>query len=245
MQVGADVIVLDVKFGSGAFMKNLDDAKSLSEKMVQIGKLAKKNTMTVITNMDVPLGENVGNSLEVIEAIDILRGKGPKDLLEVSVALSSAILMLSQGLSEEEAKNKVIEVIKNGEAFEKLKQVVKAQSGNVEMIEDTSKFPKAKFEIEIKATKTGFIKSMNTENIGKIACTLGAGRETKEDIIDYTAGLKILKKTSDFVNEGDIIAILYTNREDKIEEARQNYLDALEFSNEKVEKPRLIYEIIK
>ena len=127
----------------------------------------------------------------------------------------------------------------------KFKELVEAQGGNVSWIEDTNNFPKAKFKVEVKSLNSGYIKSMNTENIGKIACLLGAGRETKEDVIDYTAGIKILKKTSDFVNEGEVLAILYTNKEDKIEEALHNYIEALEFSDEIQEKPKLIYKIIK
>ena len=123
--------------------------------------------------------------------------------------------------------------------------MLKLSGGNVLWIEDTSKFPEAKYKIEVKSIKSGYIKSMNTEEIGKIACKLGAGREKKDDIIDYTAGLKILKKTSDFVNEGDYLAVLYTNKEEKIEEAKNNYLSSLEFSDEKVENPKLVYEIIK
>ena len=126
-----------------------------------------------------------------------------------------------------------------------LKKLLKLSGGNVSWIEDTSKFPDATYKIEVKSVQSGYIKSMNTEEIGKVACKLGAGREKKEDIIDYTAGLKILKKTSDFVNEGDVLAILYTNKEEKIEEAKSNYLDSLEFSDFEVEKQKLIYEIIK
>ena len=122
---------------------------------------------------------------------------------------------------------------------------MRRNGGDVSWIEDTSKFPEANFKVEVKSPKTGFIKSMNTENIGKIACILGAGRETKEDTIDYSAGIKVLKKTSDFANEGETLAILYTNREEKIEEAKQKYIEALEFSDTEVEKPQLIYNIIK
>ncbi len=226
-------------------MKTLEDAKKLSEKMVSIGKLNNKNTMAIITNMDIPLGYNVGNSLEVIESIDVLNGNGSKDLTEVSVELASSMVMLSKNISIEEAKSQVLDVINNGKAFEKFKELVKAQGGNVSWIEDTSRFPRAKFQIEVKSLKSGFIKSMDTENIGKVACKLGAGRETKEDIIDYSAGIKVLKKTSDFVNEGEVLAILYTNKEDKIQNAINDYLNSLEFSKEKLEKPKLIYEIIK
>ena len=226
-------------------MKKIEDARNLSQKMVNIGKLAKKDTMAIITNMDVPLGQNIGNSLEVIEAIDVLNGKGPKDLLEVSIQIATLMVMLCKKISEKEARTQVIEVIENGKAFNKLKEVVEAQGGNVSWVENTGNFPKSKFEVEIKATKSGFIKKMNTEEIGKIACVLGAGRETKEDIIDYSAGIKILKKTSDFVKKGEILAILYTNKEDKINYCVNNYLESLEISDEKQEEPKLIYEVIK
>jgi pyrimidine-nucleoside phosphorylase len=231
--------------GSGAFMKTLDDARKLSEKMVAIGNLANRKAMAVITNMDIPLGENIGNSLEVIEAIDVLNGKGPKDLLEVSIALATSMVMLCNNINEEEAKNKVLEVISNGKAFEKFKQVVKAQGGNADWIDNTNLFPSAKFQIEVKAKQSGYIEHMNTENIGKIACYLGAGREKKEDKIDYQAGLKILKKTSEFVEIGETIAILYTNKEDKIEEAKKDYLNSVKLSSNKIEEPKLIYQIIK
>ena len=245
MLVGADAIVLDVKLGSGAFMKNIEDARSLSQKMVNIGKLAKKDTIAVITNMDIPLGTNIGNSLEVIEAIEFLKGNYQKDLFEISVEIACQMIVLCKNISEEEAKHQVIEVINNGKAFNKFKELVKAQGGNIDWLDDTNKFPKAKFEIEVKSSKTGFIKSINTEKIGKIACNLGAGRETKEDIIDYSAGIKILKKTSEFVNNGETIAIIYTNKEEKIENSINEYLEALEFSDEKQETQKLIYEIIK
>ena len=242
---GADSIVLDVKLGSGAFMKTIEDAKCLAEKMVSIGKLAHRETIALITNMDVPLGENVGNSLEVIEAVDVLKGRGPKDLLEVSIELATAMVMLSRKVSQEEARELVKTVIANGEAFEKLRQVVGAQGGDVHWIDDTSCFPEAKFKVEVKSPQSGYICSMNTEEIGKVACTLGAGREKKDDQIDFAAGLKILKKTSDFVNQDEVLAILYTNKEEIIEEAKQKYIQALAFSENGVEKPKLIYEIIK
>ena len=126
-----------------------------------------------------------------------------------------------------------------------LKSLLRLKAGNTSWIDDTSNFPKSKFEIEIKSNETGYIKSMKVENIGKVACILGAGRETKEDIIDYSSGIKILKKTSEFVNKGDTLAILYTNKEGVIEEAKNSYLSSLEFSSEKLEEPRLIYKIIK
>ena len=155
------------------------------------------------------------------------------------------MVTLCFNISEKEARDKVIEVINNGEAYNKFKELVKAQGGNISWIEDTNKFPKSKFEVQVRSKKTGFIQHMNTENIGKVACILGAGRETKDDVIDYSSGIKVLKKTSDFVKEGDLIAILYTNKENIIEEAENSYLSSLIFSEEKPEEPKLIYEIIK
>jgi pyrimidine-nucleoside phosphorylase len=242
---GSDCIVLDVKMGSGAFMKNIEEARELSKKMVAIGNLAKRKTMAVITNMDVPLGENIGNLLEVKEAIDILRGKGPEDLLEVSIVLATCMVMLCNNVKEEEARHQVEEAIKTGAAYNKLIEVVKAQGGNIEWIKNYELMPKAKYSVEVISQKDGFIEKMNTEEIGKISCYLGAGREKKEDVIDFTAGLKILKKTHDYVKAGDVLAILYTNKEEKIEEAKNDYINSLTFTENKVEKPKLIYEICK
>lgn len=242
---GSSCIVLDVKMGSGAFMKNLDTARELAKKMVNIGTLAGRKVASVITNMDIPLGENIGNSLEVKESIDVLKGIGPKDLTEISICLATLMVMLCKNITKEEAEKEVKEVLENGKAFKKLKEVVNAQGGNEQWIEDTNNFPKAKYEIIVKSKETGYIKSMNTEEIGKISCRMGAGREKKDDLIDYSAGISIYKKTSDFVNKGDILAKLYTNKELNEEEEIQKYIEALEFSDEKQEKPQLIYEIIE
>jgi pyrimidine-nucleoside phosphorylase len=150
-------------------MKNLETARELSKKMVAIGNLANRKTMAVITNMDVPLGINIGNSLEVIEAIDVLKNKGPKDLTDISICLATCMVMLCKNVTHEEAKSQVSKVLANGEAFNKLKEVVKAQGGNVEWIENTDNFPKAKYKIEVLAENSGYIKSMDTEKIGKIS----------------------------------------------------------------------------
>ena len=226
-------------------MKNLNDARSLANKMVNIGKMAKKNTMAVITNMDVPLGKSVGNSLEVIEAIETLKGNGPEDLVLISMTLSTFMVMLCKNISKEEASKEVFEAISSGRAYNKFIELVKAQGGNVNWIEDTNLFPKAKFKIDVLAETNGYIANMNTEEIGKIACILGAGRETKDDIVDHQAGIKVLKKVSEYVNKGEVIASLYTNKEEKIKEAKEKYLNCINFSNEKCEKPKLIYEVIQ
>jgi pyrimidine-nucleoside phosphorylase len=242
---GSDCIVLDVKMGSGAFMKNIETARELSQKMVSIGKLANRKTMAVITNMDVPLGENIGNLLEVKEAIDVLRGNGPEDLIEVSKVLATCMVMLCNEVSQEEALSLVEDAINTGKAYNKLLELVSAQGGNTKWIENYENMPNSKYCVEVISSKAGFIERMDTEKIGKISCYLGAGREKKEDIIDYTAGLKILKKTHDYVKEGDILALLYTNKEDKIEEAKNDYIASLKFTENEVIKPKLIYEICK
>lgn len=238
---GADGIVLDVKTGSGAFMKSFEDSKKLAEKMVAIGRLAGKKMSALITSMDVPLGINVGNSLEVIESIEVLQNKGPEDLREVSIRLAILMLCMTKDISEEEARKEIEEVLENGMAFNKFKELVAAQGGNVSWIDNTDLFSKASFELEIKAPRSGYIAKMDTAEIGKVACKLGAGRETKDEKIDFSAGLKILKKTSDYVEEGETIAILYTNKENAIEETKKEYLEALRFSDEKPEKLQLIY----
>lgn len=242
---GSDYIVLDVKMGSGAFMKNIEDARKLSEKMVSIGKLTGRKTIALITNMDIPLGSKIGNSLEVIEAIEVLQGKGPADLTEICINLASCMVMLCNNISKSEAEELVKQSISDGRAYNKLKELVKAQGGDVSLIENPESFKKSKYNVEIISKKAGFIKSMDTEEIGKVSCKLGAGRETKTDTIDYSAGITILKKTSEYVNEGDVLAILHTNKEEVLEELKIQYINSLEFCESKPDEQKLIYEIIE
>lgn len=242
---GSDRLVLDVKMGKGAFMKNLEDARLLSKSMVNIGNSVGLKTIAIITNMDIPLGNEIGNSLEVKEAIEVLKGNGPEDLKEICLKLATYMVSLSLDISKEKAENKVKESILNGTAFEKFKELVRWQGGNETFIDYPENFQASVYNEKIRSLKSGFIKSMNTETIGKISVMLGAGREYKDQQIDHSAGITVLKKTGDYVEIGDVLAILHTNRENVIKETTENYLNSLEFCNEKIEKPKLIYEVLE
>ena len=245
LAAGSHTIVLDVKCGSGAFMKTPDDAKALAEEMVKIGKNNGRNMAAIITDMNTPLGKNIGNSLEVIEAIEILKGNGAEDLKFVACALASEIVSLSKNITAEEANELVENAILSGEAFKKLKEWISHQGGNEEWIENPDNFPKAEFKEDIIAEKDCYISSMNAEEIGVTSVILGAGREKKDDIIDFTAGIILNKKTGDKVTKGDIIATLYTNNKNSFASAKEKFLSAIEFSNEKPEKIPLIYKIVR
>ena len=245
LAAGSHTIVLDVKCGSGAFMKTPDDAKALAEEMVKIGKNNGRNMAAIITDMNTPLGKNIGNSLEVIEAIEILKGNGAEDLKFVACALASEIVSLSKNITAEEANELVENAILSGEAFKKLKEWISHQGGNEEWIENPENFPKAEYSEDIMAEKDCYISSMNAEEIGVASVILGAGREKKDDIIDFTAGIILNKKTGDKVTKGDIIATLYTNNKNSLTSAKEKFLSAIEFSNEKPEKIPLIYKIVR
>lgn len=232
---GCDRILLDVKVGSGAFMKTKADAVALAKEMVSIGKLVNRKTMALITDMSVPLGNNIGNNLEVIEAVNTLKGKGPEDLTEVCIELASRMIYLGEKAeSLEDAEIKAREAIKNGSALKKLIEMVKAQGGDPSYIENTEKFPKTKYSVEIKAEKDGYIAEMNAETIGIAACEAGAGRETKEDVIDPSAGIILYKKTPSFVNIGDTIAVIYGNDENKLNKAAESFKNAIKISGKAV-----------
>ena len=242
---GSKNIMLDVKCGSGAFMKTKEDAKKLAEGMVKIGKMCGRNTKALITNMDVPLGFAVGNSLEVIEAIDVLKGKTKGDIREVSVSLASGLVASIKNIGTDEAKILCEKAIDDGSAFVKFKEWILAQGGDVSFVDNTELFPKAKFEYEIKADRDGYISHMDAEKIGLSSCELGAGRKTKTDVIDLSAGLVLSKKTGDFVKCGDVIATLYTNKESSIPKAEEIFLSALEFSDKEPQKTALILDSIE
>ncbi len=245
LAAGSHTIVLDVKCGSGAFMKTPEDAKALAEEMVKIGKNNDRNMAAIITDMNTPLGKNIGNSLEVIEAIEILKGKGAEDLKFVACALAAEIVALSKNINTEEASELVENAISDGSAFNKLKKWVVAQGGNGDWIENPDNFPKAQFKEDIIAENDCYISSMNAEEIGISSVILGAGREKKDDTIDMTAGIILNKKTGDKIKKGDIIATLYTNSENTIKSAKEKFLSAIEFSGEKPEEIPLIYEIVR
>lgn len=238
---GANGIVLDVKTGSGAFMKELDDSIALASAMVEIGEHTGRKTAALITDMDVPLGRNIGNSLEVKEAIEVLNGAGPEDLRIVSVELAANMLSLANGKDIAECRKTAEDAISSGRAFESFCAMVKAQGGDEAVIRDSSLFKNAEFEYEVKAPRAGFITAMQTEEIGSACVTLGAGRETKESVIDFAAGIALEKKLGDRVEKGDVIAVLYTERADAAEPAAKRILNAVSITDEPCGKRPLIF----
>lgn len=244
LAAGSETIVLDVKYGSGAFMKTTDDAVSLSRKMVDIGKASGRKTAAVISDMDTPLGRNIGNALEVIEAVEVLLGGGPEDLKEVCLTLAANMISLSLGLDINEAFSKAEGALKSGRAYEKLKEFISAQGGDISRIEDLDTLPKAKIVYNVLAPESGYITGMQAETIGSVSVILGAGREKKDDIIDYSAGIVLLRKTGDKAEKGEKIAELHTNDESKIESAEKLFLSALTFGDEAPAKQKLIYKTI-
>ncbi len=241
LAAGNDCILLDIKTGSGAFMKTLDDATKLAQKMVAIGENAGKKTVALITDMDIPLGHNIGNSLEVIEAVKTLRGEGPADLTEVCLNLAANMLYLAGKGDIEKCKEMVKEVIANGKALERLIAMVEAQGGDSSVIKDTENFAKAPYSLDIKAEKTGYIKAMDTEMCGIASSMLGAGRETKDSEIDFSAGIILHKKVGDYINEGDTIATMYASKEELFAAAKAKYMNSLTISDEKPEEQPLIF----
>ncbi len=243
---GANKIVLDVTCGSGAFMKTEKEAVILSKKMIELGRLANRETVCVITNMDEPLGYAVGNNLEVIEAIESLNGNMPKDVEEVILELGAYMLKLA-GISDNIEKNKemIIESIQSKKAFNKFKQLVQNQGGDISYVDDISKFEKAKYIIPVTANKAGYIKSLNAEKVGRISGDLGAGRIKKEDKIDETVGIVLVKKVSDKVEKNDILAYIHANDEEKGKQAQIELLNNYEIVEQKVEPQKTIIEIVK
>lgn len=242
---GADAIVLDVKVGDGAFMKTPEAARELATEMVGIGKHVGRNTVAIISDMDQPLGFAIGNALEVKEAIETLKGNGPKDLLELCLTLGSNMVVLAGAAKDtDEARKMLMETITSGKAIEKLKEFVKAQGGDASVIDDTSNFHNAKYVIPVKATKSGVVSKIHAENIGLVAMELGAGRATKESIIDLAVGIVLQKKRGDKVNEGDIIAYIHADDEEKGKKAVDGILANYEISDSVKDIP-LIYDIVK
>ena len=242
---GSKSIVLDVKCGSGAFLKTPKEAKRLAEEMVDIGKKCGRNMTALITDMDVPLGNAVGNSLEVIEAVEILRGRGPADLREVCLELSANMLSLCLGKDYESAYVLAKDALDSGKAFEKMKEWIGSQGGDISVIENTDNFKKAKFSYEIRSCESGYITAMNTEKIGIASMLLGGGRRTKEDSIDYSAGLVISAKTGDFVEKDGLLCTLFANDETLFTSSEKEYLSALTFGEEKPQKKPHIYEVVR
>ena len=239
-----DCIVLDVKTGSGSFMKDLEDSRTLAKLMVAIGKRAGKRISALITDMDRPLGYAVGNSLEVVEAIEALQGKGPADLLELSLALTAQILFLADKGTLEECLAMAQDAITSGRALDTFAKMVKAQGGDPDYIYHPEKFATAPYSREVKVSESGYIASVDTEKYGLASLLLGAGRNTKEDEIDLTAGYMIQKKTGDYVNAGDTLAVLYTSNASLLDAAERTLLNATTITAEAPDVRPLIFEVI-
>ncbi len=242
---GSKNIVLDVKCGSGAFMKTPEDAKALAKAMVDIGNMAGRKTTAVITNMDIPLGNYIGNSLEVTEAVQILSGKGCGDLRELCITLASVMYSSCYNEDMNVSRKKVCDAISDGSALAKLREMVVAQGGDPSVIDNPDNFEQSKFLYEVKSDCPGYITEMDAEKIGIASVILGAGREKKGDPIDYKAGIVLSKKTGDYLSKGDVIAVLHTDSEDKLPDAEKLFLSALTFGDKAPEKQQLIYEIIR
>ncbi|VTS16004.1 pyrimidine-nucleoside phosphorylase [Enterococcus casseliflavus] len=240
---GADAIVLDVTTGDGAFMKNLEDAKRLAQTMVRIGKLANRQTMAVISDMSQPLGEAIGNSLEVVEAIETLQGKGPKDLEEMCYALGSQMVVLAKKAdSLEEARQLLEEALHSGKALEKFRQMITDQGGDASVIDDPSKILIAKYEVEVPAKTSGVVTKLVANELGIAAMMLGAGRKTKDEDIDHAVGIKLHKKVGESVTEGESLLTIYSNTE-AIEDVKALIDQNIEIGEDGVEPP-LIHDII-
>jgi pyrimidine-nucleoside phosphorylase len=238
---GADAIVLDVKTGSGAFMKNLDDAKDLAQTMVGIGNGVGRKTKAIISDMSQPLGFAVGNALEVKEAIDTLKGQGPEDLHELCLTLGSHMVVLAEKASDfNQAREMLIESINNGKALQAFKTFLEAQGGDASVVDDPAKLPTASYLIEVPAKTSGYVAEITAETVGTAAMMLGAGRATKESVIDLAVGVVLHKKVGDRVEEGESLVTIHSNKEN-VQEVIEKIYSAYKVTDEKVDKPTLIY----
>ncbi|MDW7675727.1 MAG: pyrimidine-nucleoside phosphorylase [Bacillota bacterium] len=244
LAAGADALVLDVKTGNGAFLKDLEKAFELAQTMVDIGQGAGRETVAVITNMDQPLGKAIGNSLEIEEAIRTLKGEGPADLEELCLVLGGQMLYLAKAVESASAgEAKLKELLANGLALEKLKELIRSQQGNDKVVEDLSLLPQARHKIAVTAPTSGYIHRIKAEATGIAAMILGAGRETKESVIDLAVGVTLEKKVGDKVNSGDEVAIIYTNdnpNSDKVLTAVDKIIGAYEIKPQAFAAPKLI-----
>ena len=240
---GADAIVLDVKTGDGAFMKTQEDAEELAHAMVRIGNHVGRKTIAIISDMSQPLGFAIGNALEVKEAIETLQGKGPKDLTELVLTLGSQMVILAgKAKTSEEAKEMLLDVIHSGKALAKFKEFLANQGGDASIVDDLTKLPQAKYKIELPAKQSGYISRMVADEIGVASMILGAGRATKEDVIDLAVGLVLHKKVGDKVEEGESILTIYSNREN-VEDVKQKLYDNI-FIADTATTPTLIHTVI-
>lgn len=241
---GADAIVLDVKSGSGAFMKDIPSAVDLAQQMVEIGNRAGRKTAALITNMNSPLGKAIGNSLEVIEAIECLKNRGEEDLTNLCVELAAYMLLLAEKGSLEECRILARKTLEDGSALRKFAETISAQGGDARVIDDYSIFPQAKFFKQIFSQKSAYISEMDCQGCGISAMILGAGRAAKEDLIDHSAGIILAAKVGDFVEEGQLLATLYTNNQDSLSSAESLFMESLTFSQQKPPEFELIFKTI-
>lgn len=243
--LGANHIILDVTCGEGAFMKTKQDAKILSKLMKYIGRKSGKDVMCILTDMNEPLGYSVGNSLEVIEAVNALKGELSEDIKEIILTFGSYMMKMA-GVGDDLSKNKdkILEVIENGKAYEKFMELVAAQGGDISYIEDLSKFEKAPFIVPVIADKEGYVEHINAEKIGRVSIELGAGRKHKDDQIDSRVGIVLCKKKADKVEKDDILAYVHASDENKLDEAIENIKNAYQITNKRVKKTSSVLEIL-
>ncbi len=245
LAAGSDAIVLDVKCGDGAFMENLDDAITLADLMVDIGYDAGRRTVACITDMNQPLGKAVGNALEVQEAIDTLKGRGPEDITELSKKLAGIMVYLGgRAVSPEQGYEMASQALEGGMGLTQIRRFIEAQGGNGDIVYDYSMFPQPKFSLELKADRSGYVKTIKARQIGLASQKTGAGRETKEDEIDLSAGIVLNKKVGDKVVEDEVLATFYGNDLRKVKDGLEEAKSAFEISDEEVTRPELIKEII-
>ena len=246
LAIQSDVIILDVKVGDGAFMKDIDHAKELARRMIEIGTGAGRKVKVVLSNMDEPLGYSIGNANEIIESIEMLKGNAPEDLKEVVYTIAELALKAKGEITElSEGIEKIDDVINSGLALSKLREFITESGGNGDLVDDYSILPTAKNKMEVFSNKEGYVSKIKAEEVGKAAMIIGAGRATKEDEVDHAVGLNILKKDGDKIEKCEKIAEIYYNDENKVEDSKNMILDAYVLQNEKVLEPKAILEIIE
>ena len=246
LAIQSDVIILDVKVGDGAFMKDIDHAKELARRMIEIGTGAGRKVKVVLSNMDEPLGYSIGNANEIIESIEMLKGNAPEDLKEVVYTIAELALKAKGEITElSEGIEKIDDVINSGLALSKLREFITESGGNGDLVDDYSILPTAKNKMEIFSNKEGYVSKIKAEEVGKAAMIIGAGRATKEDEVDHAVGLKILKKVGDKIEKDEKIAEIYYNDVKNVEDSKNMILDAYVLQNEKVLEPKAILEIIE
>lgn len=245
LAIESDAIILDVKVGSGAFMKSIDEAIDLANEMVDIGNSFGRKTIALVSNMDEPLGNAIGNILEVKEAIDTLKGQGPKDLYELCLVLASKLLVLAKKTdNEDEARRMLIEAVDTGKAYNKFYEMVEHQGGDLSFLDNPDLFPKAKYILELKSNKSGYVKSLNAEEIGVCSLILGAGREDKDSKLDLSVGLILNKKVDDPVEKDEILAFIHANDMEKAKEVEERLEKIIVIGDKNKDHKKLIYQEI-